>query len=318
MLLTITPNPAIDRSLFVPHLQIGEVHRATRLHLAAGGKGLNVFRASRILSQKATVTGPLAGFTGTLIASLAETEGIRADWFYLKRGESRNCLLLQQEGRDSTVINEPGFRLDPEEWSAFVEHCRELSSRSEGACVCGSFPPGLTADDAGLLFSALESEHHPLLIDSSGEALKAALERPALIKINQGELIQALGWEGEPDDWKGIQRAGLPRRQTLSALDSRLTALIITLGEQGAVWIERQSLWKAVPPRVPVKSSVGSGDAFSAALLAALLRGFPPQECLRWGVAAGTANLTTDLPARFDSSLFRQLLPKVEVNRISE
>ena len=115
MLLAVAPNPAIDHILTVPTMTVGQVHRATGVQLAPAGKGLNVARAARTLGCKALATGPLGGRPGQIVADLARTEGLPADWYWLSTGETRTCLLINHAGTDTTVINEPGPNLSAEE-----------------------------------------------------------------------------------------------------------------------------------------------------------------------------------------------------------
>jgi fructose-1-phosphate kinase PfkB-like protein len=103
LLLTVTPNPAIDRTLHVPYLTVGTVHRTNQVYLVAGGKGLNVTRSAHALGGNVMVTGPLAGYSGRLVASLAREEGLVADWYEMESGETRTCLLITHDDSDATV-----------------------------------------------------------------------------------------------------------------------------------------------------------------------------------------------------------------------
>ena len=145
MLLTITPNPPLDRTLHVPRMTVGTVHRASQVHLAAGGKGLNVSRVARLLDCPALATGPLGGRAGQLFAELADDEDFLADWYWLKTGETRTCLLINHEASDATVINEPGPTVSPEDWGGLASHVGRLARPVQAVAFSGSLPPGVAA-----------------------------------------------------------------------------------------------------------------------------------------------------------------------------
>src|SRR5689334_17705447 len=111
MILCLSPNPAIDRTMYIDELQIGEVHRAKRVMAAAGGKGLNVARAIRTLGGEPLCMGPIGGNTGNLLAHLTQQDALSAQWTCV-RNETRTCVILVQDHRDATVINDPGKELE--------------------------------------------------------------------------------------------------------------------------------------------------------------------------------------------------------------
>jgi tagatose 6-phosphate kinase len=140
MLLAVGPNPTIDRTLHVAHLTMGAVHRATKVELAAGGKGPNVTRVGHILGYPTLATGPLGGHTGRLHAELMTRDGLPADWYWLDGVETRSTSLLNHPGGDATVINEPGPTITPADWDGLARHvthlarqgCRFLRQRAAG------------------------------------------------------------------------------------------------------------------------------------------------------------------------------------------
>src|SRR2546427_12993873 len=117
MIVCVTPNPALDHTLTVERVIAGEVMRATHSRLTAGGKGLNVARAVRTLGGDPLCTGFLGGNSGKLLAMLAKSEGLNADWTWVN-GDTRTCVILvSADGCDATVINEPGPHVTTSDWS---------------------------------------------------------------------------------------------------------------------------------------------------------------------------------------------------------
>src|SRR5262245_23800484 len=175
MLLTVTANPAIDRTLHIPRLDVGAVHRTAEIYMTAGGKGINVARAARNLGQIVLATAPLAGHGGRLVAELAEREGLAADWFWLDSGETRNSLLLTHDQSDATVINEVGPSFLRDQWVRFAEHVMQIASRARAVAFSSSLPPGVPPSAHGEMARRLATAERPVYVDTSGLALVEAL-----------------------------------------------------------------------------------------------------------------------------------------------
>lgn len=312
MLLAVTPNPTIDRTLRVPVLTVGAVQRATAVRLGAGGKGLNVARVAGILGSRVLATGPLAGKAGQTVADLAAVEGLAADWFWLSQGETRTCLLINHDAGDATVINEPGPNVSPKDWAGFGRHAQRLAQQAQAVAFSGSIPLGVDPESPGELARAMAAGGQPVYVDTSGPALQSILGQPQglCIKINQMELAAGLNLAAErpPTEW--LIGAG----QTLLGRGAAL--VVVTRGGQGALAIAPEGIWQAASPAIELVSTVGSGDSFLAGLAVARLRGQPIQQALALGVACGSANALGDMPARFERSQVDGLLPQVTIEKL--
>jgi 1-phosphofructokinase len=286
MLLSLTPNPAIDRTLIVPGFRAAEVTRVAERHDVAGGKGLNVVRVARALGFPARACGPLAGETGRRIAALAAAEGLDTAWSWLAEGESRICVLVVDPSvPDTLVINERGPWIGAADWAALAATVRAATSAASACAISGSLPPGATVEQFVELLAALAAAR-PLFLDTSGAALAAALELPlALLKVNAQELGEALG--------RTIATAAEARDAAAYVRERGPQTVIVTLGRDGAVAVGQDGAWWARPPQVALVSPVGSGDAVLAGFAVATLQGAPLPDALRLGVACGTANAIT-------------------------
>jgi 1-phosphofructokinase family hexose kinase len=312
MLLTVTSNPTIDRTLYVPHLTIGAVHRTTGVHLAAGGKGLNVTRAARSLGCEVLATGPLAGLAGQIVADLALAEGLRADWSWLSTGETRTCSLINHDAGDTTVINEQGPVVLAEDWTAFAGHVSQLARKVNAVAFSGSLPLGVNPTVLATLAGALAEAGQTVYVDTSGPALAAVLAQPRRlsIKVNQGELAAALGLEINDEP---VERLIEASRQLLVA---GAALVVVTLGNQGALAVAAEQAWYARIPPIQTISTVGSGDSLLAGLAVAQLKGKKLQAALAFGVACGSANAMSSLPGRFELSQVEALLQQVELIKL--
>src|SRR5262245_48568098 len=146
MLLAITTNPAIDRTLVVPGFRSAEVTRAAERRDAAGGKGLNVARVAAAIDLPVRACAPLGGPTGRRIAELAAADGLEARWFWMASGESRICLLITDpEAQDTLVVNENGPIMSEADWHGFAALVRSEAAKVAGISFSGSLMPGVAA-----------------------------------------------------------------------------------------------------------------------------------------------------------------------------
>ncbi|NWG16776.1 MAG: hexose kinase [Chloroflexi bacterium] len=308
MILCVTPNPAIDRTLVVPGFKPGAVFRPTSQLAAPGGKGVNVARAVRVLGGAALCAGFVGGGTGRQLAELAEREGLGAVWTWIG-AETRTCIIVADPDAEATVINENGPTVTAEEWSRLEADILRESAQASAVCFSGSLPQGQPPDVFAGLLQTLRGAGRAVWVDTSGAALAAALAVPGLhIKVNGDEAGAALGLAVED-----INSAALAAAQ-LRARGAEIAAL--TLGGQGAVLAHETGCWHTQPPPVKVMSSVGSGDSFLAGLVQGFAAGLPPDEALRWGAAAGTANAMSVVGGRFSRQDFESVLAGTTVNRL--
>ncbi len=309
MILCVTPNVAADRTLVVSKLQPAAVHRAQAQLVAAGGKGLNVARAAKILGKQALCAGFVGGHTGRLVSELAQAEGLACSWTWIE-GETRTCVLLVDETtHDATVINEQGPTVTEHDWDRLRQDLNGYAGQLDAACICGSLPPGAAPERFAMLIGDLAQHTHQIWIDMSGQALNTALETGSInIKINHLEAESLLDVKiAEPED--AIRAANrLIQRGAKQA--------VITLGKRGAVFVNENVNWYACSPAVSAISAIGSGDAFLAGLLTAFEDGQSPANALRQAVAVGAANALTVGGGMFDLNDFKRLVAGTQLSSL--
>ena len=291
-LVSIAPNPSIDRQYDLDRLRIGAINRPLGETRVAGGKGLNVARAAAALGADVTAIALLAGHAGRWIADALADEGIRTRPAWCD-GETRSCFAIHDGEDDSlTELNEAGPTVDAAAWEGFVDTLRaELFDVAVGAIglvtLSGSLPPGAPVDGVAQLVAATGAAGVPIAVDCSGEPLRRALtERPTIVKLNVAEAAATLA---------GAESGGTAELMALS-LARELTVrtggtTIVTLGLDGAVAAAPDGrLVRVSAPPLRGRYPVGSGDAFMAGVATALLRGDSFDAMLRLGAAAATAN----------------------------
>lgn len=302
MILCVTPNAAVDRTLLTPGYAQGGVFRPSQQVIAAGGKGINVARVARLLGADATCAGFLGGHSGRLLADLLAQESIPAHWTWLPTGETRTCvILLDPDAHLTTVVNESGPNVTAADWARLGEDLRSAAQGAQAVCFCGSLPPGSPTAAFGALLQALIADGLQVWADTSGAALQtAAAVRGVRIKINDEEL-------------GALVAASITSEGALLAAAQHLhtqtgAPVTITRGARGALLLDGQGAWMAQAPSIRAASAVGSGDSFLAGLVAALGRGAAPEIALRCAVAAGTANALSMGGGQFALEDYERLL----------
>ena len=258
-------------------------------------------RAARTLGFPARLTGFLAGHTGALVAQLAREEGLEAWWHRLEHGETRNCLLINHERGDATVINEAGPTLTMREWEAFAQDVEARASQAEAVVLAGSVPPSVPAEAYADLCRALTRRARRVYVDTPGPPLAAVLRDPAglCLKVNRSELSQALG--------QSLEEPGRLLALLRSLIGAGAVLAGVTMGAGGAVLATADGAWRAETPKAPLRSSVGSGDSFLAGLAGGHLEGWSTPEVLRLATACGAANAETPYPAVFEAERVAEL-----------
>jgi 1-phosphofructokinase family hexose kinase len=302
--LIITPNPAIDRILVVPALQIGQAQRVQESRIAAGGKGLNVGRAMKSLGVTASILAPLGGFTGQQATHLARREGLALSDVPIG-DETRVCtLVVDLATQQVTVLNEIGPQLTATEWVTFEQAI--LDNPATWHLFCGSLPPGVEASTLAALIRALRIRGKRVLIDTSGAALAMAITaQPDVVKVN-GEELGGLFGDHINNEHTAYQAAIRLHREGIEQV-------IVTLGADGAIGVNRTTVVKATPPAVPVQNPIGCGDSFFAGLAIALERGQPLATALRLATACGAADAQTLAPGHIAYATVNALAEKVHL-----
>ena len=308
--LTVTLNPALDKTLVVERFDRGRVNRVRESRIDPGGKGINV---SKILAQVGYPTvamGFLAGVAGKHLHGLVTEMGLETDFVWVE-GETRtNLKLVEMETGVGTDINEQGPVVSPSALDEFTSRF-EARCRTSGAVVLsGSLPLGIPADyyrtlgfvarDAGLL----------AILDAQGEALRLGLEaQPFAVKPNLDEAAELLGTRLDSQD-DAIRAA-----ESFVSRGAKLA--VISMGPVGAVAATHDSRWRIRPPEVRVVSSAGAGDAMVAGLVLGLMKGLNVEESLRLATAFAAAMVSKLGTQACGWDEIERCLPSVGIERVT-
>ena len=278
-IVTITPNPAIDRTVTIPGFIAGNVNRVEHQRSAAGGKGVNVAAALAAYGHDVVATGFLGSANTSLFESLFSRLGI-ADDFIRIAGETRvGIKIIDPLTRQTTDINFPGEAPTGEDVTRLFERAAELAAGgARWFVLAGSLPPGVDAGIYRDLTRALKAAGNRVALDSSGDALRRALEAsPDLIKPNIHELEDLVG---------------RPLATTVEIIEAAreiiaggVELVVVSMGADGALFVEADAAILARAPRIDIGSTVGAGDAMLSGTVAGRIAGLPLESIARLATA---------------------------------
>ena len=316
MIVTVTLNPTLDKTLSVPALRPGEVHRARFLRQDIGGKGINVSRALAALGVASIPIGFLGGATGRAMRDGLAAAGYDARFVEVPGETRQNLTLLDESTGVYTKINEPGPTIGPGHMAALHALVDELAAPGDLWALCGSLPPGAPADFYADLVTAVQARGAAAILDTSETALRLGLTaRPAGIKPNSEEAAQALGQPVSSDEEHVVAVRRLCN--FLAAAWPPAPVVCLTRGARGLVLAAGGKLVTAEPPPVLARSPVGAGDATLAGLLWALADGCDASEMARRAVACGTAAAMQEGTGVGTRALVDELRPQVRVAHVT-
>lgn len=312
MILTVTLNAAVDRTVAVPNFRLGQRHRAVESRTVAGGKGVNVARALKHLGRPVIATGFVGGSSGVRIVERLGEESILNDFTRI-RGESRtNLAVVDPTTGEQTEINERGPQVTEEEVEAFV---KKLLYLAQGASICvlaGSMPPGSDPDLYARLVTELKGLDVTTVLDTDGEQMRAGLRAgPAVVVPNVLEAEEAVGFEFNDSTDLAMGLQSLIEMGAGEAIITKPEGCSAIIGEGH----ERQRYEVEIDPMEPI-SAVGSGDAFLAGYVAAMYEGRSPRECLALGVASGAESTQHFGAGTVDQREVQRLANRVEVREV--
>ncbi len=298
MIVTVTPNPVLDRTLTVPRIVFNEVMRATSSRLDWGGKGFNVSRALQALGVESVAMGFVGGATGQMLERGLSDMGIATDFVHIVSETRTNIVVTDVDAEQYIKVNEAGPTVQAQELAAFLDRAHKRVRPEDIWVLSGSLPPGVPPDFYARLIALVQAQGAKAFLDSSGEPLRLGCAAgPYLVKPNVVEAEEVTGREIRSD------------ADALCAVEfflrQGIELVALSLGADGLLLASKQRAVWARPPRVRARNPVGAGDALLAGIAWALAcpeqclelaegrsrreRGLLLEEMARWAVATGTA-----------------------------
>jgi 1-phosphofructokinase family hexose kinase len=285
MIITVTLNAAIDKTMAVPNFQPGRRHRTVDQTTTPGGKGVNIARVLKTLGQPVIATGLAGGAAGLRIVEQLTEMSVLSDFVRIRDESRTNTALIDPTTGQQTEINERGPQVTEQEIELFAD---KLTYLAKGASLCvfaGSLPRGVDVDLYGRLIREVSRHGVLTVIDTDGDPLLRAMRsEPDVISPNVLEAEELVGHEfaGEEDHLLAVQEmVELGAREAIMTVPDGCVALVAP--QEGPP----QLLRAAIPYVEEATATIGSGDAFLAGFVAARYSGKPAGDCLAYGVACG-------------------------------
>jgi 1-phosphofructokinase/tagatose 6-phosphate kinase len=312
LIITVTLNAALDKTLEVPNFTPGRRHRSVDQTTMPGGKGVNIARAIKRLGQPVIATGLAGGATGNRILDALGDEAILSAFVRIREESRTNTAVLDPTTSQHTEVNERGPSVSLQELELFREKLLYLAKGASIVVFAGSLPRGIDTDVYARMIREVRRLGVTTMIDTEGEPMRLAVRaEPDVISPNELEAEELVGHEfNDPDDRAHavVEMSRLGAREAIMTVSDGCYAQVL----EGGV----PTLYRVRVEEQEARSSIGSGDAFLAGYVAARYAGRKPVDCLRFGVACGAESIHHFGAGIVEPSKVEKLLDEVEAERL--
>jgi 1-phosphofructokinase len=305
-IVTITLNPALDRTLYMPRFLKGQVNRVERERIDPGGKGINVAKTVKALGQDVVVTGFLGHNNTQLFTEYFQQKNIEEEFIRVKGDTRVNIKAVDEESSEVTEINFSGVSPTKTDFCLLEDKVYSLAKECEWFVLSGNLPGNMPVDIYAEIIGNLHKRDCKVILDTSGEALKAGIQaKPYAVKPNIDELSVILGKSltiesGLEEGIEYLKQAGI-------------SLIVVSMGQKGALAVRGSEQLLVKPPVVTVGSTVGAGDTMVAGLAVGMARGLDLAETMRLSAAAAATAVA--LPGTQAATLqdVKNLLEEVQI-----
>jgi 1-phosphofructokinase/tagatose 6-phosphate kinase len=311
MIITVTLNPALDKTLEVPNFTPGRRHRTVDQVTMPGGKGVNVARAIKRLGQPVIATGIAGGATGTRIVEALNDDAILNAFVRIREESRTNTAVLDPTTGLQTEINERGPSVSPQELELFREKLLYLAKGASMCVFAGSLPRGIDSGVYAELIREVKRLGVITVVDTDGEPLRAGMRaEPDVVSPNELEAEELVGQEFNDVEDRAQAVIEMTRLGAGEAIMTVRDGCYAHVLEQGP------TLYRVSVEEQEARSRIGSGDAFLAGYVAARYSGRTAVECLRYGVACGAESIQHFGAGVLDPGKVDRLLAEVDAERL--
>lgn len=309
MIITVTLNPALDKTLTLPGFAVNTVNRVQNIRLDPGGKGINVSKTIKNLGGKTLCLGALGGAPGGYIKTALDTMGLANDFVITGEVTRTNIKIVDPVLGTYTDINEPGSCITEETLRKIWNKLLSVVNPGDTVVFAGKNPPGMQDNLIAEAVQKLKLLDVRVCVDTVGEAMRLALKAgPDIIKPNKEELSDLMG------------RSLLSVQETLDAarelVDGGIGLAAVSMGAEGAVFVTKDCVLRGYCPKVSAVSTVGAGDAMMAALAHYTAAGCSLEETARRSIAVASASVMYSGSQAAELDKILPLIDKVRIERI--
>lgn len=306
--LTITLNPAIDVTIQLNELQIGEVNRQESVEIHAAGKGLNIAQVLKDLGHEVIVSGFLGTTNKQIFDDHFKEAQFQPEFIYIE-GETRQNIKIAEHSGRMTDLNGKGFLVSELDKKNLFQKIEMILPQVDVVAIAGSLPQGFSVDELQQLIKLIQQQGKKVALDTSGKALVAAIEcQPWMIKPNTDELVES---------YQLPARTYSEQKKIFENL-AKIEHVVISMGEDGVNWLHDTHPLHAQAAKVIVKSTVGAGDSLLAGMIHGLINGFSDEETLKTATAIAS-HAVTQIGFRIpNAETLNQLKAQTTINSLSE
>lgn len=310
MIVTVTMNPAIDKTVDIESLERGGLNRISHVELDAGGKGINVSKTISQLGGKSIATGFIAGNSGKVIQGVMNDWGIENDFIEVS-GETRTNTKVFEKSGELTELNEPGPVVEEKDVKALLDKLEGYAKEDTLFVLAGSIPQGVEKDIYRQIIELVHKKGAKVLLDADGELFTKALEAgPDIIKPNRVELEQYAGMDYVASEQELLQVAE-------KMMEKGIATVAVSMGKSGAIFLKEGYRVRCPGLKVKAHSTVGAGDAMVAALSYSWDEKMSSEDTVKMCMAVSAGAVTTigtKPPSRevVDSLLSQVVIEKID------
>ena len=311
MIVTVTMNPAIDKTVDIEHMEVGGLNRIQRVELDAGGKGINVSKTIKALGGESVAAGFIGGNAGKIIQEVLEGQGIRTDFVHLE-GETRTNQKVVEKSGSVTELNEPGPAVNEAQLNELLDRLDGYAGPDTLFVLAGSIPKGVDKTIYKTITERVHARGAAVLMDADGELFVHGLEAgPDMIKPNRVELEAYYGL-----DYRASEKELISMGKKLLEKGSKLTA--ISLGQMGALFLTENNQVRCPGLTVKAHSTVGAGDAMVAALAYSWDKKLSFKDTVRLAMATSAGAVTTIGTKPPTQEVVDGLMKQVTIEKLGE
>lgn len=310
MITTVTLNPAVDKTIEIDDFQIGKVNRISNMRLDAGGKGINVSKVIQSLGGSSRAVGIIAGTSGDFIKNYLDSIKIENNFTTIDGKTRTNIKIVDKVNHTNTDVNETGPQVLKEDLNNVCENFCSNINQNSVVIFSGSIPKNVDSNIYNVWIKKVNEKQAKCILDADGDLLKNGIKAgPYLIKPNIHELEEFFGQK-----IKNKMEAVKLSRQLF---DYNVKIIVVSLGEEGALFIKRDLAILACGVQVEVKSTVGAGDSMVGALALAIDKGYDFEKAIKLSVACGTASVMTSGTQAADLNTILEIEKQVKLEYIN-
>ena len=311
MIVTVTMNPAIDKTVEIDTLCPGGLNRIQRVEYDAGGKGINVSKTIKELGGESIAVGFLGGNSGRTIENVLNQKGIRNDFVWVDQETRTNTKVFEKSG-ELTELNEPGPVISPEQSQELLDKISAYASEGTLVILAGSIPSGVDSDIYAQIIRMVHEKGGKVLLDADGKLFRQALKAvPDIIKPNRVELEEYMGI-----DYRASEKELLDAAEKF--LESGIETIAVSMGKSGAMFVRDGYQVKCPALSVKSHSTVGAGDAMVAALAYAWDQKLGSEDTVKLCMATSAGAVTTVGTKPPSREVVDELINQVVIQRAGE